>query len=72
MSAVKNLAPPVCSAREIDLLPSSVLVVLQSRHVCRVEPFLELGPSPFLSGRLPKSNARSAPVLVNELNACDF
>ena len=32
-------------------------------------PFLELGPSPFLFVRLPKSNAGSALVLVNELDA---
>jgi hypothetical protein len=34
--------------------------------------FFELGPSPFLSGRLPKSNAGSTPVLVDELDAGGF
>ena len=37
-----------------------------------LEPLLELGPSPFLPGRLPKSNARSATVLVDELHAGGF
>jgi hypothetical protein len=36
------------------------------------EPLLELGPSPLLSGLLPKANARSAPILVDEVDAGGF
>jgi hypothetical protein len=42
------------------------------RGQINAKPFLELGPLPFLSGRLAKSNAGSAPVLIDKFDAGGF
>ena len=70
--SVTSTVSPLAASRmySLSLLLSS-LIPTDLMSVA-LEPLLELGPSPFLSGRLPKSNARSASILVDELYACSF